>query len=100
MKYIIWGSSLAVVTLLVGVGVYTTGDTSTEDMTGTTAGFGAGRSAIVYKSPTCGCCVGYAEELTKQGFDVEVVATEEMSEVKEKYGIPELSHYCHWRLCS
>lgn len=95
MKYLILGSSLVAMTLLVAVGVYTTRDDSRKEVIGTTASFGAGRTAIVYKSPTCGCCVGYAEELTKQGFAVEVVPTENMDEIKTKYGIPADQQSCH-----
>lgn len=58
-------------------------------------GFGAGQKAIVYKSPTCGCCVGYADELKKQGFEVEVVETNDMDSVKSEYGIPADKQSCH-----
>ncbi len=58
-------------------------------------GFGVGQKAIVYKSPTCGCCVGYADELKKQGFEVEVVPTDNMDSVKDNYGIPSDKQSCH-----
>jgi len=60
-----------------------------------TAGFGVGQKVTLYKSPTCGCCVGYAEELEKQGFEVETVVIEDMNEIKEKYGIPQDKQSCH-----
>jgi hypothetical protein len=50
---------------------------------------------IIYKLPTCGCCVGYAAESRKQGYEVEMVATEDMSAVKEKYNIPREMESCH-----
>jgi hypothetical protein len=59
------------------------------------SGFGVGQKAIVYKSPTCGCCTGYADELKKQGFEVEVVPTDDMSSVKNSYGIPSDKQSCH-----
>ncbi len=59
------------------------------------SGFGVGQKAIVYKSPTCGCCVGYADELKKQGFEVEIVSTDDMSSVKSKYEIPADKQSCH-----
>ncbi len=58
-------------------------------------GFGVGQKAIVYKSPTCGCCVGYAAALRKQGVSVEVVETDDMSLIKDKYGIPANKQSCH-----
>jgi len=58
-------------------------------------GFGAGQKAIVYKSPTCGCCVGYADELKRQGFEVEIIETNDMDSIKSKYGIPADKQSCH-----
>ncbi len=58
-------------------------------------GFGAGQKAVVYKSPACGCCEGYAEELEKRGFEVEVVTVEDMDAVKGKYGIAPDKQSCH-----
>ncbi len=60
-----------------------------------TAGLGVGQKAIVYKSPTCGCCVGYADELKRQGFEVEVVQIDDMNSIKSKYGIPADRQSCH-----
>ncbi len=59
------------------------------------SGFGAGQKVTVYKSPVCGCCVGYAEELEKQGFEVETISTEDMGAIKDKYGIPADKQSCH-----
>lgn len=50
---------------------------------------------IIYKSPTCGCCTNYASYLKKEGYDVEVVLTEDMETVKEKYNIPASMQSCH-----
>jgi len=58
-------------------------------------GFGVGQKAIVYKSPTCGCCVGYADELKRRGFEVEVIETDDMDSVKDKYGITADKQSCH-----
>ena len=58
-------------------------------------GFGSGQKAIVYKSPSCGCCIGYADELKKQGFDVEIISTNNINSIKSKYGIPADKQSCH-----
>ncbi len=53
------------------------------------------KKMTLYKSPNCGCCVGYAEELTRQGFEIEIIATDDMDAVKEKYNIPDDKQSCH-----
>ncbi len=70
-------------------------NTNTESKTDKSTGFRAGQKVIVYKSPVCGCCVGYAEELEKQGFEVETISTEDMGSIKDKYGIPTDKQSCH-----
>lgn len=55
-----------------------------------------GKKAIVYKSPTCGCCAQYASYLKRQGFIVEVVNNNsEMVKIKNKYKIPAEDQSCH-----
>ncbi|MDO8565598.1 MAG: DUF411 domain-containing protein [Candidatus Moranbacteria bacterium] len=55
------------------------------------------RQATVYKEATCGCCLGYVAELKKQGFTVDVksLGDEDMTAVKERYGISEDKQSCH-----
>jgi hypothetical protein len=55
----------------------------------------AGPKAVVYKSASCGCCVGYIGALQKQGFNVETVVTEDMNAIKQKYNIPSHMESCH-----
>ena len=55
----------------------------------------AGQKATVYKSPNCGCCVGYIKELEKNGVKVEVVETNDMDSVKKDYNIPSNMQSCH-----
>lgn len=59
------------------------------------AAFGAGKTAVLYKSPNCGCCSGYARALSDAGFRVDVVETDDMESVKDRYGIPEGGESCH-----
>ncbi len=83
---------LAVAILLVGGAVFFFANTP-KDASGTPA---EPRPAItVYKSPTCGCCGNYATYLKRQGFDVAVVDTRNMGEIKQKYGIPSALESCH-----
>jgi hypothetical protein len=52
----------------------------------------------VYKSPTCGCCVGYIAELNRKGFDVETKSMVDLSPLKQKYNIPLNMQSCHTAL--
>jgi hypothetical protein len=54
-----------------------------------------GLKATVYKSASCGCCVGYVGALQKHGFNVNTVVTEDRSELKERYNIPSTMGSCH-----
>jgi hypothetical protein len=54
-----------------------------------------GKKVTVYRSPNCGCCIGYADELKKQGYEVEVVSLDDLNPVKDKYGIPANLQSCH-----
>jgi len=49
----------------------------------------------VYRTATCHCCGPFADILKKEGYDVEVVITDDMNSVKEKYGIPSDKRSCH-----
>jgi len=54
-----------------------------------------GVKMTIYKSRNCECCNGYADEMRKQGFVVEVVPVDNMNAIKEKYGIPASKQSCH-----
>lgn len=54
-----------------------------------------GKRAIVYRSPTCGCCANYADYLRKQGFDVELRNENDMTAIKEKFKVPAEDTSCH-----
>lgn len=49
------------------------------------------KTATVYKSPNCGCCVNYISYLKQNGFKVEVVNTEDRSE----FNVPKELASCH-----
>jgi len=60
------------------------------------AGFAAeSRHATVYKDPACGCCADYIEYLRRNGFEVDVVETADVSSVKAIYGVPAKLAGCH-----
>ena len=60
--------------------------------------FSAGAFAAemtLYKSPYCGCCSAWAEQIKEAGFDVIVVEQANNSQIRQEHGItPELMS-CH-----
>ncbi|WP_022941168.1 DUF411 domain-containing protein [Psychromonas hadalis] len=49
----------------------------------------------IYKSPYCGCCTAWAEQIEEAGFNVTVVEQENNNALRKEYGItPELTS-CH-----
>ena len=53
------------------------------------------RTITVYRSPTCGCCGQWIEHLKAHAFVVNDIVTNDMDQVKERFGIsPELAS-CH-----
>lgn len=49
----------------------------------------AGEMASLIRSPQCGCCLGYAEQLRQSGFVVTVTDAEDLSSIKRQHGVPE-----------
>lgn len=59
------------------------------------SGFAAETSATLYKNPNCGCCAGHAEYLEDNGFDVEVIDTNDLAQIKAEHNVPEKLYGCH-----
>jgi hypothetical protein len=53
---------------------------------------------VVYRSPTCGCCVDWMEHLTAYAFDVEPVEVADVGAVRSEHGVPERLGACHTAL--
>jgi hypothetical protein len=51
--------------------------------------------ATMYKNPQCSCCEGYAAYLRKNGFEIDVKPTNDLSEISRKAGVPENLQGCH-----
>ena len=54
-----------------------------------------GVKMIVYKSPTCGCCVKWVEHMEANGFEVISRNRTDMRSVKETYDVPARGYSCH-----
>lgn len=55
----------------------------------------AGPAIQVYKTPTCGCCGGWVENLKKNGFQVTVNDIADTAPARKKYGVPDKLQSCH-----
>jgi len=53
---------------------------------------------VMYKSPSCSCCSGWADTLKTAGFIVVEHKTEDMDVIKEKYGVSDNLSSCHTAL--
>jgi hypothetical protein len=51
--------------------------------------------AVVYKSPTCGCCNQWVEHMRQSGFRVEAHDTSNVDPVKDAGHVPQDGRSCH-----
>ena len=58
----------------------------------------AAKTGTLYKDPNCGCCQEYADYLRDNGFDLKVVPTDDMAELRHEHGISEEMTGCHMTL--
>jgi hypothetical protein len=49
----------------------------------------------VYKNPNCGCCTAWELHLRKMGFTVRDHETQDVSAIRERFGMPESMASCH-----
>ena len=54
-----------------------------------------GVEVTLYKSATCGCCVGYAAEMEARGYNVTTVNSVDMDGIKQQYTVPSNMESCH-----
>ena len=52
----------------------------------------------IYKSPTCGCCVKWADHLEANGFEVATIDVPDVGPVKAENGVPAELGSCHTAL--
>ena len=50
---------------------------------------------VMHRSPTCGCCMKWADAARAAGFDVSVTETNDIMAFKQKLGVPEEVYSCH-----
>jgi hypothetical protein len=52
-------------------------------------------TVLVYKTPTCGCCIGWVEHLEAAGFTVDARDVTDIMTVKRDGGVPPQMSSCH-----
>ncbi len=50
---------------------------------------------VVYKSPTCGCCGGWANHMTEAGFSIAIHHPEDLNHIKDTLGVSPRYQACH-----
>jgi hypothetical protein len=55
-------------------------------------------TVTVFKTPTCGCCKGWAEHVEKHGFKVVARDLADVTPIKTAHGVPEALRTCHTAL--
>ncbi len=79
-------------------GTATAGAEATTGVAGAENGEGASKEVVMYKSPGCECCSGWAEHLKGTGFTVVAHKREDMEAIKAQYGVPKKFASCHTAL--
>ncbi|WP_096700417.1 DUF411 domain-containing protein [Magnetospirillum sp. 15-1] len=57
--------------------------------------FAAEREVTMWKSPTCGCCEGWAEHMRQSGYTVKSIDVDDIDRIKQTHGIPGPLQSCH-----
>ncbi len=52
-------------------------------------------TVVVYKSPTCGCCGAWANQMRMAGFRVQEKPVQNLMQVKQEHGVPQALLSCH-----
>lgn len=53
------------------------------------------RSAVVYKTPTCGCCSVYISYMKREGYAVTTKNVDDIQAIKKRLGVPTDLESCH-----
>jgi hypothetical protein len=52
----------------------------------------------VFKTPTCGCCANWVKHLEQNGFRTKVTDLGDLTQIKNKHGVPGKVESCHTAL--
>jgi len=54
-----------------------------------------GKEIVMYKSPGCECCTGWADHMRQAGYKVIENKRDDMNSIKSKYGVTDKLASCH-----
>ena len=86
---------LAMALLLLILGACGTSAATPPAHTETSAAGAKGSELVVYKSPTCSCCKDWNTHVMVYGFPVNVKEVDDLTEIKDRYGVPGDLRSCH-----
>lgn len=49
----------------------------------------------IYKSPYCGCCTAWADQVRDAGFDIKIIEQANNTQLRKEYAIPAALASCH-----
>ena len=52
-------------------------------------------TGVVYKNPTCGCCVKWIDQMRAAGFALTATDSTEVGVIKDQHGVPPRLRSCH-----
>lgn len=91
---ILGGAAALVATVTLATVALNGNETGDKPLAGTSAAAPA-HEITVYKSENCSCCQSWAEHLEANGFDVNLVVTRNLNEIKQEHGVPRAMQSCH-----
>ena len=96
MKY--YFQMMLLLVALSGLSACDTAKSSSEAVATAAVAATQAKEVVMYKSPNCECCTGWAEHLRAEGFTVVVHKRDDMDVIKAKYGVTDKLASCHTAL--
>ena len=94
--YLVVGAAAAGAAALTGCSSDEPSASDDSDLSSNTSQRTEGADAVVYASPSCGCCGQYADYLGSEGgYTVDLQRTEDVDSIKTDAGVPEDAAGCH-----
>ena len=90
-----FAGAMFLLTTAIATGCSSTGGTSDSNATSTPR---QRASAVVYRTPSCGCCKSYEDYLRKHGFTIRSEVQDDLDPVRREHGVPDVGESCHTTL--
>ena len=86
---------LAVIVIGLVLGFWSTAHASDQNTRPSDGKDGKRPEIVVYKSPYCGCCAGWADHMEAEGYTVTTHNVDDLEPIKQKAGVPDELMSCH-----